>query len=362
MSSYKVLSTSECEEWHSYLKKIENVDIYFTPEYCKIYENNNEGTAKLFVYYEGKQFICYPFILRQINKLQLERFQNLPDELYDIITPYGYGGPITNITNDVERKPFFERFSKIFSTYCKNKNIVTEFVRFHPLLNNDLDYQSVNPTNISDTIYMDLSNNEQSVFESIRNKCRNRLKHALSHGLAVGRETTNDLDMLLDLYYATMDKNNADKYYYFSKDYFVDTIQLLKDNVSIFTVRFDNKIIAFAFFLHYKDHVAYHLTGSIKEYLKYAPYNLLITHAASWFKARGYKYLHLGGGYTSEDELLRFKKTFSKQPPLKFFVGRKIHCLKSYETLTEGLNVPDNYFPLYRHPSLFKRSIQEEFI
>ncbi len=360
MSNYQVLGTSESKEWHFYLSKIENVDIYFTPEYCKIYENNQEGIAKLFVFNEGEYYICYPYILRQINKLPLLRFQNTPDELYDIITPYGYGGPITNATNDVERKQIFERFSKTFSTYCKNNSIVTEFVRFHPLLGNGNDYQAVNPTNIRNTIYMDLGS-EQSIFDSIKNKCRNRLKYALSHGLVACQEDIDNLDTFLDMYYATMDKNNADQYYYFSKDYFRDTIHLLKNHVSIFTVRYDNKIIASAFFLHYKDHVAYHLTGSVKEYLKYAPYNLLITYAAERFKEKGYKYLHLGGGYTGEDELLRFKKTFSKQPQLNFYIGHKVHCPKSYALLTEGLeDIQDSFFPLYRHPSLYNEVYGKE--
>ena len=96
----RILDLSERHIWNRYLSRIERKDIYFTPEYCEIYERNGEGKAQLFVYEEGENFVYYPFLLRNLNELSyLSKSVAKHGTLYDITTPYGYGGPITN-TND----------------------------------------------------------------------------------------------------------------------------------------------------------------------------------------------------------------------------------------------------------------------
>jgi hypothetical protein len=360
MSNYKVLTTSDDVAWKHLLRKIKGVDIYFTPEYCRVYEKNKEGMAYLFVFKEGEHFICYPYMMRKIRDLPLPHVKQVEGDLYEIFTPYGYGGPITNVSDEQERKQVFNRFSQVFGQYCKEQHIVSEFVRFHPVIKNHGDYLAVEPTPIRNTVVMDLTNPD--IMSSLTTNCRNRVRYAQKNGLTVYQEDPNDLETFIKLYYETMDKNNAETYYYFSMDFFNNLVQLLeKDQISLFVVKHQEKVIASAYFLHYNDYVTYHLTGSIKEYLKYSPYNLLISYAANCFREQGYKSLHLGGGYKGNDDLFRFKNTFSKQPPLDFYIGRKIHCYESYQLLIKDLNVADNYFPLYRHPSLYLSKYANHF-
>jgi hypothetical protein len=354
----EVYHTSQREEWRAILEHMNGADIYFTPEYCRIAENNDEGTAYLFVYRENGLMVCYPFLLRRINDLPLAAARDLREELFDIVTPYGYGGPLTNAENDSERLQLMERFSEAFGGYCRDKRIVTEFVRFHPIMQNHRYYQTVNPTNIRHTVCMDLTNPDQDVLASLTPPCRNRVRYAVKHGLTVHREDPQNLGIFLELYYATMDKNNANVYYYFPEKYFRDSVELLRDYLNLFTVKMGDTVIVSAIFLHYRDYVTYHLTGSNKDYLSYAPYNLLICHAGEWFKARGGKYLHLGGGYRGNDDLFRFKSTFIRQDPLDFYIGRKVHCPEIYEMLLQNVNVPGDYFPIYRHPSLCENSTE----
>ncbi|MFD2613963.1 lipid II:glycine glycyltransferase FemX [Paenibacillus gansuensis] len=360
MKDYAVYGVSQAEAWHEVLSKVNGADIYFTPEYGRLAENNGEGTSRLFVYREGDAVVCYPFLMRSLRELGLASIRQEGRELFDIISPYGYGGPIANVEHTGETEPFFGRFAEVFEAFCGENGIIAEFVRFHPLLNNYRNYPSVKPEYIRNTVHIDLTGPGTDVLDSLTAGCRNRVRYAQKHGVTVTREQPPGLDVFLNLYYATMDKNKANAYYYFSEGYFSNMLDFLRESADLFVTRLGGHVIASTFFLRYGDYVSYHLTGSDKEYLKYAPYNLLLTEAANWYKAQGCKYLHLGGGYTGNDELFRFKSTFNKmQPPLDFYIGRKIHCPVTYERICSGLPVKSDYFPAYRDPLLVKGEVKQ---
>ena len=50
--TYRVLTINEKEEWSRLLEKlpVDQQDIYYTPDYYKLYERNGDGTAMCFVY------------------------------------------------------------------------------------------------------------------------------------------------------------------------------------------------------------------------------------------------------------------------------------------------------------------------
>ncbi|OXS79174.1 lipid II:glycine glycyltransferase FemX [Domibacillus enclensis] len=346
---FKVLSIAEKDEWRAYMEKFPQADIYFTADYCHIYENNGEGKAQLFVYENGEACIIYPYLLREINSSRLGI--SAQDPLYDIITPYGYGGPLCNIADEQERKKQFALFQQLFTEYCQAQNIVTEFVRFHPLIRNDRDYTGVSSSFNRNTVSLTLQEDEAAFMDSLRNKGRNRVKYAMKQGLTVTQEGLCHLDWFAENYAKTMEKNQADSYYFFKDGFFRDTMELLEENMTTFAVRYEGEVIASCMFMHYNDYVSYHLTGSKKEFLHLAPSNLLVWHAAVWFGKLGYKSMHLGGGYRQDDDLLRFKRNFTKNPLLDFYIGKKVHLPEQYEQLTKGIHAPEDFFPLYRHHS-----------
>ena len=63
-------------------------DIYFTPQYCKIYENNGDGLLRNSTMNSKYGKVYYNFLLREIDWLIDNK------RYYDITTPYGYGGPL----------------------------------------------------------------------------------------------------------------------------------------------------------------------------------------------------------------------------------------------------------------------------
>ena len=75
---------------------MESLDLYFKPQYAKVYEKI-DGKSDTFVFECDCGKIQNTFILR---KIETEIDGN---DYYDIVTPYGYGGPIILETTDKEK-------------------------------------------------------------------------------------------------------------------------------------------------------------------------------------------------------------------------------------------------------------------
>src|SRR5699024_109412 len=105
-------------------------DIYFDSNYGKLYENHEKGETNFFEFDSTYGRIEHMFIKRKIpNKINGRSY-------YDIITPYGYGGPIIKNCKDGFQSLLVEEYKQEFQIFCEENNIVSEFVRFHPLENN----------------------------------------------------------------------------------------------------------------------------------------------------------------------------------------------------------------------------------
>ncbi|WP_167859291.1 lipid II:glycine glycyltransferase FemX [Paenibacillus cymbidii] len=349
---YAVVGSAEPDRWGEALDRVCAHDVYATSSYCDIYEKNGEGSAKLFVYEQEDRIVVYPFLLRPLAGLPAyERLA--PGEMwYDASTPYGYGGPLTNETDLQRRKELLRQFDAAFDRYCRETRIVSEFVRFHPLLPEGLDYEAVQPAFVRNTIAIDLRGSEEDILAAYSRDNRNRIRRALKEGLAVVRSDPRRMDNLLALYYGTMDKKEASDYYYFSETFFRNTVDFLAGRIELFEVTCDGRTIASALFMHGSPYAHYHLMGSDKAYLRFAPINLLIHTAAMWLKSIGCTHLHLGGGYTGNDNLYRFKRSFNEREAVSFHVGTRVRDADKYRLL--AANVPgaaaaaDGYFPAYR--------------
>lgn len=160
----------------------------------------------------------------------------------------------------------------------------------------------------------------------------------------------NIYDRFREIYNGTMDKDNAEKYYYFGSDFYTSILEDLPQNAQVFWAEKDGKVIAASIMLTSNGYMNYHLSGSLREYSSLAPGNLILYKAALWGYENGCKTFYLGGGVGSgEDSLFKFKRAFYKGDLKHFFIGKKIHDQTKYEAL---LNMREktvgNFFPQYR--------------
>ena len=101
-------------------------DIYFEPDYARLYETEDIRAVEY-------RFECeYGVITNLFMKRRIDVSLYDGKEYYDIITPYGYGGPVIHSVTDKER--LIAAFMSDFQVYADRERIVDEFVRFIRLL------------------------------------------------------------------------------------------------------------------------------------------------------------------------------------------------------------------------------------
>lgn len=322
MSNWSIVSS-----WNKYLLSFndDQKDIYFTEEYVKLYETEKD-ISECFIYQDGNSIYLFPYLKRE-HSLFGERF-------FDFETQYGYGGPIAN-TNDTL---FLQKAQSEFASYCYNNNFIAGFVRFHPLLENDIFFGDVGRV-IQDrqTIAIDLTLTEADIWEKeIHSKHRNVIRKAESSGLNF--EVDSDykyMDDFVRLYEGTMNKVEADNYYFFDSNYYQRLVKNLKDSF-LGVVKYDDKIVSAAIFFHSRKYGHYHLSGSDGGYLNLYPNNFLLYKVALHMKGLGLEKFHLGGGSSSDpnNSLLKFKERFSKNR-YWFRIGKAIFQPEKYNYICD---------------------------
>ena len=344
--SYKLLDIKNILEWNNLLKKFNKnfLDIYFRPEYHLIYQNNGDGKAICF-YLESKfGRVLYSFLKNPINELGYD----LDKKYYDIQSIYGYGGCI--YSND--SKSLKKHFHEIFTAYCKKSNIVTEFVRFHPIIeNHEFSAPYLKVHNNRQTVLLDLNQSYEKIFNNIfSSNNRNMIRKGNNFLNIKISKSKSELKTFIQNYFFTMLKINSNKYYYFSKNYFLGILKYLKKQTYIINA-YDQKNISqnsmILFIDNYYAH--YHLSGRSKACSSNYSNNFMINEAIKLAIKKKCKFFHLGGGRTQaeDDSLLRFKLNFSKKK-INFFIGTRIHDQIIYDKICnkweeKNQNLKNNY-------------------
>ena len=206
------------------------------------------------------------------------------------------------------------------------------------------------------TVAFDLTSSEV-IWENIISKNRNMIRKAEKNGIEIRHG--KDLELFKDfkrIYNATMEKDNAEEYYFFGDAFYESIHNDLHDNYEMFYAVLNGEIIAMSIMLFGNKQMHYHLSGSMIEYRNLAPSNLLLYKAALWGCEQGYKTFHLGGGVGSgEDNLYKFKAAFNRNSNYQFSIGKQIFDQDKYdelvsirETQDPTFNKDSQYFPLYR--------------
>jgi len=324
-------------------------DLYFEEEYGRLYEKMAQGKAVLWRYEGPEGAVLHQFILREIP-IAIDGVK-----WYDVVTPYGYGGPVIEFVNEgFEKEKLVDAFYKSFQKYCIENNVVCGFTRFHPIVENALDFRSVyDVQRIRSTLGTDLTLDDP-VTEEFSKGCRKNIRRAIAKGISwrITKKPEN-LDAFKQIYYSTMDRNNAGEYYYFDDEYFGGIIKNFHDNTILVEAIFEEKTIAAGLYFVYGDYIHIHLSGTLTEFLYLSPAYILRYAVTLWGKENGYKLIHHGGGRSNspEDSLFLFKKQFAQKTEFDFYIGKKVWNPEAYAKLcaASGIN-PDetDYFPAYR--------------
>lgn len=324
-------------------------DIYYNEYYGKLYEDTENGKLEKFEVVSEYGKIEHIFIKR---KIEIGDDNNW----YDIVTPYGYGGPI--ITECKNKEKLLDQFTENFTEYCANNNIVSEFIRFHPIFENALDFQNIYDVTYSrHTVGTNLKDYDDPVQAEFSKSLRKEIRKAEKNGVTVKTILgPQDLSVFKKLYEETMDRNGAEDYYYFPDSYYEYILKYLNKFVLEIQLIYEDEIIASEMYFIEGDLMHAHLLGSNQKMLDLNAGALLEATAARWGHEHGYRYIHHGGGRTSaeDDSLYTYKKKYGKNTEFDFYVGKKIWNKEKYDELVslreKELNhkIDSEYFPKYR--------------
>lgn len=340
----QIFNMNQAKEWNNLVQSFTNYDVYYLSGYVKAFQIHGDGEPQLFYYDEKGLRGIYVYMKR---KTAIEG-------VFDSITPYGYGGFL------LEGDTSEENVKALWAAYVdrmKEENIVDNFVRYHPVLANAVPMKTCSDViDLGKTVAMDLTS-EEVIWKNIHSKNRNMIRKAEKNGIVIKHGQGLELfDDFIKIYNATMDKDNAEAYYYFKPEFYKSIHEDLKDNYEMFWAEYEGKIIAMSIMIFANGRLNYHLSGSDLQYRNLAPSNLLLYKAAMWGMEKGMNTFHLGGGVGSgEDNLYKFKIAFNRFSDCQFSIAKHVFDNEKYDELVAERASRDaefdkesKFFPLYR--------------
>ncbi len=333
-------------------------DVYYEIGYLEAASAQKEGNILLCLYEGDGGSVIYPIVLRPLRSLPFaaRSFSNW----FDVISPYEYGGPLVYASDGKARKSLQDGFCRAFAAYCQHHRIVSEFVRFHPLLHTQNGWGSFYEVREScQNVVVDLRMDVAQILAAYSNSTRRNVRLAVKRGVRVEKKhlTEATLRDFTDIYYQTMDRVNATQYYYFPAEYFERLSSLGEGFISLYvaTDRSGSPLSA-ALFLHSPRHAHYHLSGTLAGARNLYSNNLLLHTVVNDMRTEGRYYLHLGGASPSQRALLEFKRGFSSRS-VSYCVGQRICNREVYDGICALSTAADperaergagGFFPAYR--------------
>ncbi len=351
------------ERWDALFNQLPlaDQDIHYHPDYARVHERTYNQKVRLVVYGDARNFVMMPVVFRDIAQLDFARGKIKVDTRYSIESLYGFGGPLFQSSDlHIELELSFQ-FWRQFENYCLGAGIVDEFARLHPLFlhpRGALQAIGVSLKEIKPVVVLDLSQPETAW--GIRKGHKSAIKKATREGVEVSRSTATgaSLEQFQRLYAGTMERNNAGQMWRFENDYFEQCRECLGDaRVSLFSACYESETIASCMILHAYQTAYYHFAASNETAFELGANHFLLYRVAEWCRAQGFHWFFLGGGYSAEDGVYRFKAGFTSKRATLYSYTR-IHNTEEYARLCElradwdlEHNRPgtqSTFFPAYR--------------
>lgn len=267
----------------------------------------------------------------------------------DLITPYGYGGPVT-----AGDDPPVPAFAAAFGDWCRARGAVSTFVLFHPLYANQELELGFHVEPLTGTIAWDLAPGAD-LLAGMHRHHRRMVRRALGADaeVRVAVFERGDLDGLAGfrrLYTETMQRAGADAFYLFGDAYW----SALADGVAMVSVEVwqGSEQLAGVLGLTGAPWLHYHLGASSESGRRLGATHLALYALARWGQEQGYGRLHLGGGVGGRrDSLFLYKERFAPGGEIPAAIGKAVHDPARYRELTGQAEVAyDGFFPAYRAP------------
>jgi hypothetical protein len=341
--------------WAAFLKRTRH-DVYHRPAYVRL-AARHEGGAPTAFYAEAddreegdRAAFLVPLVLRSLPDAL-----DAPDAWRDAVSPYGYPAPLATPGSEAAHAAFWEAFYE----ETRARNLVSVFLRLHPLLETPALPDDAVRLRHGRTVVLDLQRAHEAYWRTLRRDHRRDIDRLRDEGFRARLDDWAHYDDFQQIYRSTMERVGASDAYFFSASYFADFRSGLDEAVHLCTVHApdEDAVAAAGLFTETGGAVQFHLSGSASAYRKESPSKLMLDAVRRWAAAQDYRCLHLGGGVGGkEDSLFDFKIGFSEKRAV-FHSARLVLAPHRYETLARqrlNASVPppgEGFFPAYRRSS-----------
>lgn len=344
MATITEYSVNDTNVWDTIVRTFSNYDVFYLSSYSKAFmmEDQKNGVPLLLLYENDDERAINVVFKRDIAKDKKLADKIEEKKYYDLISPYGYGGFLGNISD-------WQKLNDVYSEYCKEKNYICEFVRFELFTDYYKKYDGIVETRSHNVIRsLDLSLDE--MWMDFKQKVRKNVKKANSFDLKCIIENNDEhIKDFLRIYYSTMERTDAKDEYFFSEKFFKQ-INKMNDNLMYFYVLYEGKIISAELVIYGSKNAYSYLGGTDKEYFHMRPNDYLKYEIVKWAKEKGLDNFVLGGGYGADDGIYQYKLSLAPHGQKDFYIGWKVFNQRIYDQLVmlRESDLDKSFFPLYR--------------
>lgn len=318
------------ESWVSHWESWPGREVYAHPEYVCLF-SDEASRALCAAWRSDRGCVLYPFLLRDIAA---EPFcGEAMTQVFDIVTPYGYGGPFLWGKRDPD--DLADRFWSAFSEWAMRQPVVSEFIRFTLFPEDVLDYPGEREERLMNVV-RNLDIDGERIWMDYEHKVRKNVNKARRNGVRVEIDLSGErLDEFLNIYSGTMDRRQASKGYYFPRRFFESLRDYLPGQFAYFHALHEGKVVSTELVLVSAESVYSFLGGTDGGAFDLRPNDLLKHEIILWARENGKRRFVLGGGYLPEDGIFKYKKSFSPSGCVPFHVGRRVLDQDLYAILVD---------------------------
>lgn len=359
MSAFRVLNAANPSQYNLWLNALMLwgfCEVFTHPQYAILFSRACDVTYCVMMECPTG-LILLPIIVRP---LYVEGWAGEDNPYYDVITPYGFGGPY--VKGDCDMVVFWEKFDQ----WARNNRVVSAFFRFSSFIT-DVKTFTGSIEVAGRNVIRSLTEGKEQIWQDYSPKVRCNVRRAEREGVYVEIDQTGArLADFIRIYYGTMQRRKALQQYYFTEEFFQTIIKNLAGQFVFFHAIHCRKVISTELVLVSEKHLYAFLGGTDKDAFGMHPNELIKHTVVAWGIDQGKKAYVLGGGYDGNDGILRYKKEFAPKGVVPFEIGKRIYdedvyqylCQKRKQYEAENDQAWDDntsYFPLYRAPLIKKQ-------
>jgi CelD/BcsL family acetyltransferase involved in cellulose biosynthesis len=324
-------------------------DVFYTPSFARLCQHtlNRDHEVLCAALENGNAVVLYPFAKRDLGRLTA--FPEFSGR-YDITGLYGRGGVVAGQATPGT----LAEFHAAMADYCRTSGIICGFDRFHPVMANES--QASPETRVMDIggfVVVDLRPDLDAIQESFKSSVRKDIRKAERNEVRCFNEADDaHLPDFLDIYHATMARNAASEFYYFTAEYFETLCRTIPGQFHLFYAVAADQIVSCELVLLHGKYAHSFLGGTRREALPLSANPMLKWEIIRTLKARGCEHFLLGGGTQPDDGIFHFKKAYAPEGVLPSRIGGTIWDHDTYRQLREamtaaGVAIPEKRFQFY---------------